>query len=318
LRYALAHSLNVATVKVAEMAGYQAVVDMARRAGMNLDIQPTPAIALGAYEVKPMEIAGAYTIFANQGVRMDPYLVSTVRDPGGQVLEQFEPKGTPALDPRVSFLMTSLMQGVIEYGTGAGVRTRGFRAPAAGKTGTSHDGWFAGYTSNLLCVVWVGYDSNQEFPLTGASSALPIWTEFMKRAIALPEYSHVSFPVVPAGIVQVELDPQSGELSTPNCPRTQPEFFLDGTQPTTFCRLHTLQQLPRTPGLEHIATVAPIVVEPPPRVLNAPAVAVQTPAAPPLGAAVPAPAEKPKKRGFFGRIIGFIKGQPVTEGDPKQ
>jgi penicillin-binding protein 1B len=207
---------------------------------------------------------------------------------------------------------------VIEYGTGAGVRARGFKAPAAGKTGTSHDGWFAGYTSNLLCVVWVGYDSNQEFPLTGALSALPIWTEFMKRAIALPQYSHVTFPVVPAGIVQVELDPQSGDLATANCPRTQPEFFLAGTQPTTFCRLHTLQQLPRIPGLEHISTVAPIVVEPPPRVLNAPAVVAQTPAAPPIAPAVPAKPEKPKKRGFFGRIIGFIKGQPVTEDDDSQ
>jgi penicillin-binding protein 1B len=215
--------------------------------------------------------------------------------------------------------MTSLMQGVIEYGTGSGVRARGFRAPAAGKTGTSHDGWFAGYTSNLLCVVWVGYDSNQEFPLPGAMSALPIWTEFMKRAIALPEYSHMTAPVVPAGIVQVELDPQSGDLATANCPRTQREFFLEGTQPTVFCRLHTLQQLPRTPGLEHISNVAPIEVEPPPRVLHAPAVLAQTPPAPPRAAAAPAKPEKPKKRGFFGRIIGFIKGQPVTEdNDPQQ
>ena len=148
------------------------------------------------------------------------------------------------LDPRVAFLMTSLMEGVIEHGTGTGVRARGFLLPAAGKTGTSHDGWFAGYTSNLLCIVWVGYDSNKELPLSGANSALPIWTEFMKRAITFPEYSNVTAPVPPTGVVQVEIDPDSGELATPHCPRTQKEYFLEGTQPTQYCPVHYLQEMP--------------------------------------------------------------------------
>jgi penicillin-binding protein 1B len=318
LRYALAHSLNVATVKFAEMTGFNEIVNLARRAGMNLQIQPTPAVALGAYEVSPFEIAGAYTIFANQGVRMDPYLVSSVRDSGGSVLEQIEPRATPALDPRVAFLMTSLLESVIEHGTATGVRSRGFTAPAAGKTGTSHDGWFAGYTSNLLCIVWVGYDSNKELPLSGAFSALPIWTEFMKRAIVLPEYSNVTWPSVPAGVIQVEIDPDSGALATANCPRTQPEYFLEGTQPAAYCPIHTLRQLPRTPGLEHISTIAPVVVAPASPAQRPQGVVIQTPPPVALPPAATAKVEKPKKRGFFGRIVGFIKGQPITEDDPKQ
>lgn len=316
LRYALAHSLNVATVKVAEMTGYNSIVALARSAGMNLQIQPTPAVALGAYEVKPIEIAGAYTIFANQGVRMDPYMVSMVRDPAGAMLAQTEPKATPVLDQRVAFLMTSLMQGVIDHGTGTGVRARGFTAPAAGKTGTSHDGWFAGYTSNLLCIVWVGYDSNKELPLSGAFSALPIWTEFMKRAVALPQYHNVTAPTVPAGVIQVEVDPDSGELATPNCPKTQAEYFLEGTQPATYCPVHNLRQLPRVAGLDRIASATPsVVVAPGPPSQQYPQVAAQTPT-PAAAAPAAATAEKPKKHGFFGRIIGIFKGKPETEDDP--
>ncbi|MBI2818016.1 MAG: PBP1A family penicillin-binding protein [Acidobacteria bacterium] len=317
LRYALAHSLNVATVKIAEMTGYGNIVALARRAGMNLQIQPTPAVALGAYEVKPIEIAGAYTIFANNGVHMDPYLISTVHDSFGMVLEQTDPKPSPVLDPRVSFLMTSLMQSVIDRGTGNGVRSRGFRAPAAGKTGTSHDGWFAGYTSNLICVVWVGYDSNKEFPLTGAASALPIWTEFMKRAISFPQYRNVTAPSVPPGVIQVQIDADTGELATPNCPHTQAEYFLGGTEPTTYCPLHNLQHLPRVAGLDRIATVAPppVLAAPPPVVQQHPPTA--SPAPIPAAAAAPTtaaePVDKPKKRGFFGRIIGIFKGKPQTE-----
>ena len=195
LRYALARSLNVSTVKIAQMVGYDRVVELARAAGMNLNIQPTPAVALGSYEVTPLEIARAYTVFSNFGVRMDPYWVSLVRDRNGGVLEQTKPEGFPVLDRRIAFLMTDLMQGVIQRGTGVGVRARGFTAPAAGKTGTSHDGWFVGYTSNLLTIAWVGYDDNTVLPLSGASTALPIWTEFMKRAVSFPQYSRVEAPV---------------------------------------------------------------------------------------------------------------------------
>jgi membrane peptidoglycan carboxypeptidase len=139
------------------------------------------------------------------------------------------------LDPRVVFLMDNLLEEVLNSGTGAGVRGRGINFAAAGKTGTSHDGWFAGYTTDLICIVWVGYDTDRELNLTGAESALPIWTEFMKRAIQVPEYSRTLHPSVPPGIVQVEIDPQTGLLASPRCGTAQNEYFLEGTEPSQFC-----------------------------------------------------------------------------------
>ena len=319
LRYALTRSLNVTTVKVAQAVGYENVVALARRAGMNLRIQPTPAVALGAYEVRPLEVAGAYTIFANGGVRMDPYWVAQVRDRNGATLERARSKATRVLDPRVAFLMTNLMEDVINHGTAAGVRARGFRAPAAGKTGTSHDGWFAGYTSNLICIVWVGYDSNEELPLTGAASALPIWTEFMKRAIALPQYSNVRPSVPPPGVVKVGIDPETNELATPNCPKTVAEYFIEGTQPVEYCRRHFLQAVPRPPQLPSIAGLPPPVAVEPIAVKVAPPAAQVPPVPPSPAPAAAAPEEaKPKKKGFFGRIFGIFKGDSDEEESPQQ
>ena len=186
LRDALARSLNVATVKVGQMVGFDAVVDMANRAGMNYKIQPTPAVALGAYEITPVEAAGAYTIFANDGDYVKPSFLSMVRAQDGKIVFKNKVEEKQVLDPRVAYLMTSLMEEVLRTGTAAGVRARyNLTMPAAGKTGTSHDGWFAGYTSELLCVVWVGFDDNRELNLEGAHSAAPIWAEFMKRAAGI-------------------------------------------------------------------------------------------------------------------------------------
>ncbi len=126
LRQALAHSLNVATVKVGQMVGFDAVVDLARQAGMNEDIQPTPAVALGAYQVTPFEIARAYTIFANQGDRVQPVFLSDIRDQDGTILYSHQTAATRVLDPRVAFLMVDMLQEVIRSGTAAGVRARGF------------------------------------------------------------------------------------------------------------------------------------------------------------------------------------------------
>jgi penicillin-binding protein 1B len=238
LRTALAHSLNVATVKLAEEVGYDRVVAMARRAGLNDAIKPTPAVALGAYEATPLEIAGAYTLFANQGKRLSPTTVALVRARGGFALYQHNSDSVPALDPRVAYLMVNMMQEVLRSGTGAGVRARGFTLPAAGKTGTSHDGWFAGFTSGLLCVVWVGFDDNRELNLEGARSALPIWTEFMKRATAFRPYRDAKDFPRPAGLVAAQICAESGQLATANCPNTHSEVFIDGTQPVVQCDLH--------------------------------------------------------------------------------
>ena len=236
LRSALAHSINVATVKLAEMVGYDAVVRMARRAGLNEDIRATPAVALGSYDATPFEIAGAYTVFANQGVFVKPRLISTVRDHEGGITHQNEPDTRKALDPRVAYLMVNLLGEVMRSGTAAGVRSRGFIVPAAGKTGTSHDGWFAGFTSNLLCVVWIGFDDNQELHLEGAKSALPVWTEFMKRAL---EYYPDAKPFArPDGITSAQICPESGELASELCPSKVAEVFIAGSEPQDSCAMH--------------------------------------------------------------------------------
>jgi penicillin-binding protein 1B len=118
------------------------------------------------------------------------------------------------------------------------VRSRGFTAPAAGKTGTSHDGWFVGYTTNLLCAVWVGFDDNRELGLSGAASAGPIWAEFMKKAVTLPGFVNAQEFEIPEGIVSVSIDPETQQMATPECPVAEPEVFIAGTEPTEFCTLH--------------------------------------------------------------------------------
>ncbi len=236
LRQALSKSMNVPTIQLAQRVGYRSVVDMARSAGLSQDIQPTPAVALGAYESTPLEIAGAYTVFANRGVYVEPHLVSYVRGDGGARIYSHRPVTHRALTPQVAYLMVNLLEEVLRSGTGAGVRARGFTVPAAGKTGTSRDGWFAGFTSDLVCVVWVGFDDHRDLKLEGAKSALPIWTEFMKQAVALmgPPKPFQR----PSGIVTAEVDPLSGQLATPECPGARFEMFVTGTQPVEFCGQH--------------------------------------------------------------------------------
>jgi len=238
LRTALAHSLNVATVSLAQQVGYERVVAMARRAGLNDGIKATPAVALGAYETTPLEISGAYTMFANQGMRLTPSAVALVRAADGTVLYTYHADARPSLDPRVNYLMVSLMQEVLRSGTGASVRSRGFTLPAAGKTGTSHDGWFAGFTSELLCVVWVGFDDNRELNLEGAKSALPIWAEFMKRASKMPSYRDVKMFAPPPGVITAPTCIASTEADVAeNSPiKAKTDVFISGTEPTASCQ----------------------------------------------------------------------------------
>jgi len=257
LRDALAHSMNVATVKVAQMVGYNSVVEMANRAGMNYKIQPTPAVALGAYEITPIEAAGAYTIFSNHGAYVKPSFITMVRSQDGDVAYKNQIREKQVLDPRVAYLMTNLMEEVLRSGTAAGVRARGFTVPAAGKTGTSHDGWFAGYTSQLLCIVWVGFDDNRELDLEGAHSAAPIWAEFMKRALQFREYSDPKPFAAPDGIVSLTIDPESGMPATPFCPRTRQEVYIAGTEPVGTCPLHN-------GGRQNVTNVAGWETAPPP------------------------------------------------------
>jgi penicillin-binding protein 1B len=253
LRDALTSSLNVATVKVAEMIGYERVVQVARQIGITDSLLPTPAVALGAYEMTPLEVAGAYTVFANGGTRAEPTFLDRVINADDMPLEQSVPQSRQALDPRVAYLVTNVLQDVINRGTGASVRARGFTAPAAGKTGTSRDGWFAGYTSNLLCIVWVGFDDNRDLDLSGAASAAPIWTEFMKRASALPAYSNVQDFTAPDGVVSLDIDPETSQLATPSCPVTRREVFIQSSAPTEFCEKHGGTMLTQTPPISWLS-----------------------------------------------------------------
>ena len=237
-RDALTYSLNVATVKVAELVGYTRVTDMAHQFGLDPSIQPTPSVALGAYEMTPLEVATGYTILANDGVRTEPMFIRNVVNSQGASLEENSIRSRRALDPRVAYLVTSMMEDVINRGTGATVRARGFNAPAAGKTGTSRDGWFAGYTSNLLAIVWVGFDDNRDLGLSGGNAPAPIWAEFMKRAIVLPAYRNVKPFDMPDGVTKVTIDPETLALATPECPVTREEVYIHGTEPKEFCPLH--------------------------------------------------------------------------------
>ncbi len=235
LRYALAMSLNNATVKLAEEVGYDKVADLAKAAGIT-SVKATPAMALGSYDATPLDMAAAYTVFSNNGVRISPTMVKSVRTASGDPVVNFSSDTRQVLDPRVAYVMTDMMEGVINNGLGfSAVRARGFQQPAAGKTGTSHDGWFAGYTSNLLCVVWVGFDDYSEIHLTGAQTAAPIWTEFMKKAAALPRYSNMTSFSQPSGVVDVQLDKVTNLLATPSCPQTYTAAFIVGTEPTNTC-----------------------------------------------------------------------------------
>jgi len=235
LRYALAMSLNNATVKVAEEVGYDKVADLAKSAGIT-SVKATPAMALGSYDASPIDMAGAYTSFANNGVRLSPILLRSVRNNKGDVIANYNTDQRQVLDPRIAYVMTNMMEGVINNGLGySAVRVRGFTQPAAGKTGSSHDGWFAGYTSNLLCIVWVGYDDYSDLRITGAQTAAPIWTEFMKKAAELPQYSDMNSFLQPTGVVDVQLDKATNRLATPACPDDYISAFVAGTEPRETC-----------------------------------------------------------------------------------
>ncbi|HSW40108.1 MAG TPA: penicillin-binding transpeptidase domain-containing protein, partial [Acidobacteriota bacterium] len=238
LREALAQSLNIATVKVAEETGYDRVVRFAERTGIRSAIRPTPALALGAYEMTPLDVAGGYTIFAANGTRSEPFFLKRVRRSGNGVILDNRPQRRAALDPRVAYLVTNILEDVVTRGTGTIVRSRGFTLPAAGKTGTSHDGWFAGYTTSLLCVVWVGFDDNRELNLSGAASAGLIWTEFMKKAARLPAYADPGGFIAPAGVISMTIDAESLMPARPECPVAREEVFIAGTEPDRYCTLH--------------------------------------------------------------------------------
>ncbi|RXH55338.1 transglycosylase domain-containing protein [Granulicella sibirica] len=231
---ALAHSLNIATIALAQKVGYGNVAALARTAGIT-DAKGTPSVAIGTYSASPIDMAGAYTVFANNGVHLKPWALASVRNNNGDIVADFAPEAKQVLDPRVSFLTQSLLEGVINRGTASAVRAQGFNVPAAGKTGTSHDAWFAGYTSSLLCIIWVGNDDYTNVNLEGAKAAAPLWAEFMTRAIKLPQYSDTKPFTPPTGVTNYRLDRETNLLADSSCPKDYTVAFLDGTAPQSTC-----------------------------------------------------------------------------------
>lgn len=237
-RRALEKSLNAATARVARDVGIQRVRNIAQRLGIQSPLPAVPSLALGAAEVTPLEVAVAFSTLANSGVRTQPLTIKQVMDANGRVLEKRDVRVEKVLSPQMAFMMNHLLKGVLDRGTGEFARRWGFTRPAAGKTGTTNDfkdAWFVGYTPDLLAVVWVGFDGQSKLNLSGAQAALPIWTEFMKRATA---GTPVTDFVPPPGIKIVDVDPLSGQLATPNCPSVLREAFPEGDEPTTTCPLH--------------------------------------------------------------------------------
>ncbi len=233
LRRALAKSMNIAAVSVAEEVGYEKVFQTSRSAGLNDRMRATPALALGAYEATPLEMAASYTVFANEGRYVAPSLIREVRSLKGDLKYQNKRISHRVLTQEAAFVMQDMLQEVLRTGTAAGARTK-LRGPAAGKTGTSRDGWFVGYSSNLICAVWVGYDSNRDLDLEGARSALPVWTAFMRAAGARTRYRG-NFASAPNGVNAVLLDSATGLPAGPNCTMTHREYFIAGTEPIRTC-----------------------------------------------------------------------------------
>ena len=308
LRYALAMSLNNATVKLAETVGYDKVAALAKAAGIT-SVKPTPAMALGAYDASPLDMAGAYTVFANGGTRIDPLLVHSVRAVNGDVVQDFHNDTRPVLDPRVAYLMTSMMEAVVNNGTGSTVRARGFTSPAAGKTGTSHDAWFAGYTSNLLCIVWVGYDDYSDLRLAGGTTAGPIWAEFMKRAVAMPQYHDVTTFAQPSGVIDVSIDKATNRLSTANCPDDYVGAFIAGTEPQQNCeQTDNRNVFQKILGLGQPTPPAPAINGGQPKVLPPGGVHQQVPTTASQQPQQPVTQPEQKKKGFFGKLKDIFGG----------
>jgi penicillin-binding protein 1B len=232
VRRALEQSLNAATVRIAQGVGLPAIIETARSLGIESELAPVPALALGAFEVTPLELARAYLPFASGGRRpTGPRAIRAAYYPDGSRLELAEEPAAGVLSPDEAYLMTALLQGVVTNGTGAPARAAGVPAGVAGKTGTTNDGrdaWFVGYSSNLVTLVWVGFDSNEPHRLSGAEAALPIWSDFMKQALEsypAPPYA------VPIGITIADVDTTTGLLATRFCPVAAPEMFLTAAMP---------------------------------------------------------------------------------------
>jgi penicillin-binding protein 1A len=251
LRRALTNSVNVATVRLMFDVGIQAVVDYAREAGISSDLPPYGSLALGAADLIPLEVLRAYTVYPTYGVRTSPIAIQRIEDRNGNVIRQFTPARTRILTPQEAYVMISVLEDVVDQGTGRwGVRGQGFEWPAGGKTGTTNDStdaWFVGFTPKYISLAWVGFDRKQRIRYNGTGGVLaaPIWTDFMKAAhegLEVPDEEE-AFPE-PPGLVHLAATTTTGMRAAPFCgmPAYQ-EIFVPGTEPEHYC------YMPREAGI---------------------------------------------------------------------
>lgn len=241
MRDALARSVNRATVDLAMQVGLNRIVSTAKALGFSTSLKPYPSLALGAFEVIPLELARAYCAFAADGVLPYPLSVKAVMDEKGRVLEQRHMTIERVISPARAFIMTSMLQSVITRGTAHSLKQMGISFPVAGKTGTTNeykDAWFVGYTPDILALVWVGFDDGDSIHAPGSAAALPIWAELIN---SIPQYISGETFHIPPGVVRLNICPESGLLAVPHaCPKPLEEVFLEENVPKEYCSIHRL------------------------------------------------------------------------------
>ncbi|HEX6726887.1 MAG TPA: PBP1A family penicillin-binding protein [Nitrospira sp.] len=237
VRTALEQSLNVPAVRMAHRTGITALTSLLRAFGITTLLADDLSLALGSSSVSLLQITSAYAGLANGGVVIRPVALSNMVREGRETIWSPPLDRRQAATPQGAFLITSLLKGVMDRGTGAKARALGVRGPVAGKTGTTdgyRDAWFIGYTPDMAIGVWVGFDDERPIKLTGAQAALPIWSELAIRLIPRDPQDFE----IPVGVVQRKIDPKSGQLATSQCPEKTFEFFITGTEPTVYCEVH--------------------------------------------------------------------------------
>jgi penicillin-binding protein 1B len=272
MRNALVKSLNVVTVEVATRTGLERVARLAQSFGLPKP-EPYPALALGTTEATPLKLAAAYTAFANLGERVEPRVIAHAANADGEVVLGEARQARQVVKPTTAYMITDMLRDVIDHGTARAARGAVRRTAIAGKTGTSRDGWFVGYTPNLVCAVWIGFDDNKQLGLTGAEAALPAWTDFVRGAVELrPELGGESFER-PAGITTIEIDPETGLRVTPSCPQRERIAVASNFVTTSECYKHSemydlMAEADEEQFYEETATATNRRHPPPPRALT--------------------------------------------------
>jgi len=235
LRRALQKSRNLVSIRIIDSVGPRPVVKLANKAGIKSRLSPVLSLALGTSVMSLLELTNAFATFANGGLHAEPYFIERISDRRGRTLLEISPQIEAALNPQTAFLITNLLQGVVNHGTGWYAKR--LRRPLGGKTGTTQDQrdvLFIGFSPDLACGVWVGYDDFRPLKkgLSASSIAAPLWTDFMREA--LKNTPKKEFPI-PSGIEFAKVDTETGYLALPTCPKVNLEAFRKGTIPTEFC-----------------------------------------------------------------------------------